>query len=418
MHHTQKDDPELAGLIQLEEKRIENTLDLIAAENHCPASVMEVMGSILNTKTIEGYPGRRFHAGCEHVDAIERLAIERGKELFGAEYINVQPHSGTSANLAVYFSVLKPGDRILAMSLPHGGHLSHGHSASMTSKCFDFAHYSVDPETECIDYAQVREMALDLQPKMIVAGASSYPRLIDYEQMAEIAGEAKAYFMVDMAHIAGLVAGKAIPSPVPHSDFVTFTTYKTMMGGRGGVILAKKKYTKQINKAVFPGGQGTSGVNLIGAKALMFRLAMQPNFCTLQKNTVKNARHLAKCLADRGYRLVTGGTDNHQVVVDLSSKSISGAKAETLLEKTGIILNRNVIAKDADIPGQVSGIRIGTAAITARKMGPNELTDIAAMIDAILTDPENAALHEKTCREVHAMCQRFPVYANGNELLA
>ncbi|UCB52630.1 MAG: serine hydroxymethyltransferase, partial [Candidatus Zixiibacteriota bacterium] len=263
MRFLPKDDPELAELIRNETSRIEETLDLIAAENHAPRSVMEALGSILNTKTIEGYPGKRFHAGCVYADEVENLAISRGKHLFGAKHVNVQPHSGTSANLAVYFSVLDVGDRILAMSLPHGGHLSHGHAASITSRCFEFEHYNVDSGTELIDYNQVMDLALKFRPKMMVAGASSYARLIDYEKMAAIASEVSAYLLVDMAHIAGLVAAKVIPSPVPHSDFVTFTCYKTMMGGRGGVILSKQKYGDQIDRAIFPGCQGTSPVNVI-----------------------------------------------------------------------------------------------------------------------------------------------------------
>ena len=262
MKFLSKDDPEVAELIKKEESRIENTIDLIASENHSPRSIMEVLGSVFNTKTIEGYPGKRFHAGCIYADEVENLAISRGKQLFGAEYINVQPHSGTSANLAVYFSVLEMGDRILAMSLPHGGHLSHGHRASITSRCFEFNHYGVNNKTELIDYDEVRELAHKFKPRMIVAGASSYPRLIDYEKMAEIAKEVSSYLFTDMAHLGGLVAAKVIPSPVPHSDFVTFTCYKTMMGGRGGVILCKQDYGKKIDSAIFPGCQGTSAVNL------------------------------------------------------------------------------------------------------------------------------------------------------------
>ena len=275
------------ALIQQEKTRLETTLNLIAAEHHCPPSIMEVLGSVLNTKTIEGYPGKRFHAGCGYVDQVENLAISRGRKLFNAEYVNVQPHSGTSANLAVYFSVLKVGDRILSMRLPHGGHLSHGHRASITSKCFSFEHYSVDLESERIDYDQVHEMAVRFRPRMIVAGASSYARLIDYERLAEIAREVSAYLLVDMAHIAGLVAAGAIPSPVPFADFVTFTCYKTMMGGRGGVILCKKEYGKKIDSSVFPGCQGTSPVNVIAAKALIFKLAMEPRFKDIQTKTIE-----------------------------------------------------------------------------------------------------------------------------------
>ena len=418
MEHLQKDDPEIADLVIKEEARIENTLNLIAAENHAPRSVMEVMGSIFNTKTIEGYPGNRFHAGCEYVDMVERLAIARAMNLFGAQYANVQPHSGTSANLAVYFSVLNVGDRVLAMSLPHGGHLSHGHNASITSKCFNFEHYTVDPQTELIDYDLVHKMALKFKPKMIIAGASSYPRLIDYERMAAIAKEVSAYLLADIAHLAGLVAAKVIPSAVPHCDFVTFTCYKTMMGGRGGVILAKNDYAKQLNRAVFPGGQGTSAVSLIAAKALIFKLAAEPKYAQLQHKTVENASLMAQCLADKGYRLVTGGTENHQVVVDLESKNISGTLAETLLEASGIVLNRNVVPRDAQRPGHVSGLRIGTGAVTVRGMGKTEIIQIVEWIHQVLKQPENLAAHLQVRDAVKEMCGRFPVYANGHDLLS
>ena len=411
-----RDDPEMAGLVFREEERIENTLNLIAAENHSPRAIMEVMGSIFNTKTIEGYPGNRYHAGCEHVDTVERLAIERTKTLYGAEYANVQPHSGTSANLAVYFSVLNIGDKVLGMSLPHGGHLSHGHRASATSKCFDFRHYALDPATELIDYEKVRELALEFRPKMIVAGASSYPRLIDYEKMAEIATEVSAYLLTDLAHLAGLVAGKAIPSPVPHSHFVTFTCYKTLMGGRGGVILAKDEFSKKLNKSVFPGTQGTSAVNLIAAKAVIMKMAMSPRFSEIQQRTVKHAAYMARCLSEKGYRIVTGGTDNHQVVVDLSAHRINGALAENCLEKCGIVLNRNVVPADAKSPGMVSGLRIGTAAITARGLGIKEISTIVDWMDLIIKNTECNEVQNNVYKGVHEMCTRFPVYTNENDI--
>jgi glycine hydroxymethyltransferase len=406
-----KDDPELADLIRKENLRIENTLNLIAAENHPPRSIMEALGSVFNNKTIEGYPGKRFHGGCLYADEVENLAISRGKELFGAEYANVQPHSGTSANLVVYFSVLEIGDRVLAMSLPHGGHLSHGHPASITSKCFRFAHYTVDPETELIDYDQVRDMARAFEPKMIVAGASSYARLIDYEKMAAIAAEVSAYFLVDMAHIAGLVAAGVIPSPVVHSDFVTFTCYKTMMGGRGGVILSRREYGEKINNAVFPGCQGTSPVNLIAAKALVFKLAMEPGFVGLQKQTRENAASLAAELANRGYRIVSGGTDTHQVLVDLTSKGLEGNLAEKTLESVGIVLNRNVIPHDAESPGRTSGIRVGSAAISTRGMGEHEIVRIADLMDTAMLHHDSKDTLIRVSKEVSQLCSEFPVYA-------
>ena len=410
MRYLSKDDPEVAELVKKEESRIENTLDLIAAENHSPRSIMETLGSIFNTKTIEGYPGKRFHAGCIYADEVENLAISRGKRLFGAEYINVQPHSGTSANLAVYFSVLEVGDRVLAMSLPHGGHLSHGHRASITSKCFEFGHYSVDLETELIDYDGVKELATKFKPKMIVAGASSYARLIDYEKIAEIARDVSAYLLVDMAHIAGLVAAKVIPSPVLYSDFVTFTCYKTMMGGRGGVILCKQEHGKKIDSTVFPGCQGTSAVNLIAAKALIFKLAMEPDFVGIQKKTLENAACLARELGKKGYRIVSGGTDNHQVIVDLTSKGLKGGVAEKALESVGIISNRNVIPRDAENPRAVSGIRLGSAAITIRGMREPEIVRIADLMDAAMLKRDRKEVLDQVSREVSQLCKKFPVY--------
>lgn len=418
MEHVKMADPELARLAIAEEERIENTINLIAAENHSPRAIMEIVGSIFNTKTIEGYPGNRFHAGCEVVDAVERLAIQRAKELFAASYANVQPHSGTSANLAVYFSVLNVGDRILAMSLPHGGHLSHGHNASMTSKCFEFDHYTVDPETERIDYDRVRDLALTFKPKMIVAGASSYPRLIDYASMASIAKEVSAYLMADIAHLAGLVAAEVIPSPVPHCDFVTFTCYKTLMGGRGGVILASDEFAKKLDRSVFPGGQGTSAVNFMAAKALIFKLARTSSFIRVQRDTVAHAAKLARHLGEKGYRIVTGGTDNHQVLVDLEAKNISGAQAEKSLEAAGLVLNRNVVPHDALHPGRVSGLRLGTGAVTARGMGAPEIEKIADWIDQVLAQPEHQPTTDRIRQAVKALCDRFPVYANGHDPLS
>jgi glycine hydroxymethyltransferase len=409
MLYLPKDDPKLARLVNNEENRLETTLNLIAAENHSPQSILDIMGSIFNTKTIEGYPGKRFHAGCTHVDEVENLAIERGKALFGAEYINVQPHSGTSANLAVYFSVLKLGDRILSMSLPHGGHLSHGHPASITSKCFDFSHYRVNPETQLIDYDRVREMAHCLKPKMIVAGASSYPRLIDYEKISQIAREVSAFFLSDMAHLAGLVAAKLIPSPVPHSDFVTLTCYKTMMGGRGGVILCRESFGKKIDSSVFPGCQGTSAVNLIAAKALIFKLAKEEKFIFIQQKTLENAGIMARLLKGKGYHIISGGTDNHQVLIDLTSKGISGKSAEKTLESLGIILNRNVVPKDELTPGKVSGIRLGSGAVSARGMGEPQMRKIVELMDMALMNPKQRAVINQVKDQVLKLCQEFPI---------
>ena len=410
MKYLRKDDPEIAALVGREEERIENTLNLIAAENYPPRSIMEIMGSIFNIKTIEGYPGRRFHAGCSCADAVERLAVERAKALFGAEYVNVQPHSGTSANLAVYFSVLEVGDRILAMSLPHGGQLSHGHCASITSKCFDFRHYGLDPETEHIDYGEVRSLAQRFNPKMIVVGASSYPRLIDYREMARIAGEVSAYLLADMAHIAGLVAARVIPSPVPHCDFVTFTVYKTMMGGRGGVILSREKYGRRLDTAVFPGCQGTSAVNAIAAKAFIFRQARQPDFVNVQRSTLENAVQLAAAFERKNYRIVTGGTQTHQVIVDLASRGLDGNTAEQTLESVGIITNRNFIPRDAAGSGKPSGIRLGTGVLSARGMGASEMVRIADLIDTAMSGADNPEALHRASRQVLEICVQFPAY--------
>ncbi len=410
MQWLSRHDSEVAQLINNEEARINNTLDLIAAESITPPSVMEALGSIFNTKAAEGYPGKRFHAGCRYADALEKLAILRGKQLFKAEHVNVQAHCGSSANLAVYFSVLQPGDGILSMKLSHGGHLSHGAAASITGKCFRFQHYSVDPETEVIDYEEVGNLAQKYRPKMIVAGASSYARLIDYERLARIANDISAYLLVDMAHIAGLVAAGVIPSPVPYSDFVTFTTYKTLMGGRGGVIISRKKYAKKIDSAVFPGSQGTPALNQIAAKAVCFKLAMASEFETLQKNILKNAACFAGEFAKKGYRIVSGRTENHLVLVDLRPWGLKGSRAESVLESVGIILNRNVIPRDPQPPSVTSGIRIGSTAVTARGMGPAEVVRITGLIDKALQHDHRKEVLQEVSAAVVGLCLAFPVY--------
>ncbi|MGD9055797.1 MAG: serine hydroxymethyltransferase [Desulfobacterales bacterium] len=409
MPYLMEDDPEVARIIQDEESRIENTLDLIAAENHAPRSVLEVQGSVFSLKAAEGFPGNRFHAGCRHADELERLAVSRAKVLFGAEHANVQPHSGVSANLAVYFSLLEVGDRILSMKLSHGGHLSHGDAASMTSRCFDFQHYGLNLKTEQIDYDELENLARDFRPRMIVAGASSYPRLIDYEKIAQIAQSVSAVLLVDMAHIAGLVAAKVIPSPVPHAEFVTFTTYKTLRAGRGGVILCKQKYADRINRAIFPGGQGTPSLNLIAAKAVCFHLAQTEDFVELQKKTLKNAGCFAAEFERLGYRLVSGGTDNHLVLVDLRSRGLTGALAEETLESVGIIVNRNVIPADPERPEVSSGIRIGSPAITSRGMQESQVRQIALMMDTAMSNAENAQILKQVAQEVQNLCQQFPI---------
>ena len=409
MHDLSIQDPEVADIIRQEEVRIENTLDLVAAENHAPGSILEAQGSIFSAKAAEGYPGRRFHAGCRHADELEVLAIHRAKRLFGAEHANVQPHSGVSANLAVYFAMLEVGDRILAMQLSHGGHLSHGDPSSITSRCFHFRHYGLDPATERIDYDQVRDLAQSFKPRMIVAGASSYPRLINYKKMAAIAREVSAFLLVDMAHIAGLVAAGVIPSPVAHADFITFTTYKTLRGGRGGVILCRRKHAAKINRTIFPGVQGTPSLNLVAAKAVCFHLAQAPEFSELQQKTLENAAAFAFEFEKRGYRIVTGGTDNHLVLVDLTSKGLTGDVAEKVLESVGIIVNRNVIPGDTRRADVTSGMRIGSPAITSRGMGPAEAARIVELVDSALAGRHQPSVLQQVSREVIGLCRQFPV---------
>ena len=409
MNNLQHDDPQLADLIQLEAERIENTIDLVASETHMPKSILEEMGSVLNHKTIEGYPGKRYHAGCDYVDIIETLAIDRMKDLFQTEHANVQPHTGSAANFSVYFSVLNIGDKVLAMNLSHGGHLTHGHHASITSKCFDFQHYDVDLHTEIIDYEALEKKARQWKPRMIVAGASSYPRLIDYARMHHIAQSVGAYLFVDMAHIAGLVAAQLIPSPIPYGDFVSFTTFKTMMGGRGGIILCKKQHAEAVDKAVFPGTQGTSAMSNIAAKATIALLARKDHFINVQRRTLSNAQLLATELQQKGYRLVSGGTDTHQVVVDVSHKGLSGSQAEKTLESIGIITNRNYIPKDTE--KKASGLRLGTGPISVRGVDNCHVIEIAAIIDKALMARDNQEVLDSLKVSIAAMCKQFPVYA-------
>lgn len=408
MNSLKYDDPQIVEFIQLEAERIESTIDLVASETHMPKSILEEMGSVLNHKTIEGYPGNRYHAGCEVVDVVETLAIDRMKALFQAEHANVQPHTGSAANFAIYFSVLNIGDKVLAMNLSHGGHLTHGHHASMTSNCFDFQHYDVDLQTELIDYEALAEKAHQFKPKMIVAGASSYPRLIDYERMYQTAKSVGATLFVDMAHIAGLVAAKLIPSPIPFAHFVSFTTYKTMMGGRGGVILCNKEYADRVDKAVFPGTQGTTAVSNIAGKATIAKLARETKFINVQRKTLASAKLLAAELAQKGYRLVTGGTDTHQVVVDVTTKGLSGSQAEKTLESIGIITNRNFIPKDTG--KRASGLRLGTGPISVRGIQKDSVIQIAHIIDKALMGRDYPDVLDKLKREVSDICKQFPVY--------
>ena len=403
-------DPEVADILNGELHREQNNIELIASENFVSPAVLEAQGSVLTNKYAEGYPGRRYYGGCEYVDMVETLAIERAKALFGAEGANVQPHSGTQANLEVYAAVLKPGDTILSMSLADGGHLSHGSPVSLTGKLYRIVSYGVRKDTETIDYDQVRTLALAEHPRLILAGASAYPRLIDYAAFREIADAVGAVLMVDMAHIAGLVAARLIPSPVPYADVVTTTTHKTLRGPRGGVILFKEQFAKQLNSAVFPGSQGGPLEHIIAAKAVAFKEAAAPEFVVYQQHVLENAKVLAEALAERGYRIVSGGTDNHLMLVDLTSKGVTGKDVQMLLESVGITVNKNAIPFDPLPPSKASGIRVGTPATTTRGMREPEMRDTAALIDeAIVNRTDESRLAELRSR-VSALTARFPIY--------
>ncbi len=401
-------DPEIYKAIEGELERERKSIILIASENYAPPEVLEAQGCVLTNKYAEGYPGRRYYGGCRFVDQVEEIAIERAKKLFGAEHANVQPHSGTSANMAVYFAVLKPGDKILAMDLAHGGHLSHGSPVNFSGRMYEIHTYGVDRETERIPMNRVREIALKVKPRMIVAGASSYPMIIDFKAFREIADEVGAYLMVDMAHFAGLVAGGVYPSPVPYADFVTFTTHKTLMGPRGGVVLCKRDYAEVIDKTVFPGIQGGPLMHVIAAKAICFKNAMEEWFKRYSKGIVENSIALASFMRDRGYRLVAGGTETHLFLVDLRNVGITGKEAEARLEEAGIVVNKNMIPFDPYPPAVTSGIRIGTPAVTARGMGKDEMKKVADFMDRVLKgeDPKRVK------KEVEAFLEGYPVYAN------
>lgn len=403
-------DPEVADILNRELHREQNDIELIASENFVSPEVLAAQGSVLTNKYAEGYPGKRYYGGCEYVDMVETLAIERARALFGAEGANVQPHSGTQANLEVYAAVLQPGDTILSMSLADGGHLSHGSPVSLTGKLYRIVSYGVRRDTETIDYDQVRTLALAEHPKLILAGASAYPRLIDYAAFREIADTVGAVLMVDMAHIAGLVAARLIPSPVPYADFVTTTTHKTLRGPRGGVILFREQYAKQLNSAVFPGSQGGPLEHIIAAKAVAFKEAASPEFIVYQQQVLQNAKVLAEALAERGYRIVSGGTDNHLMLVDLTSKGVTGKDVQTLLESVGITVNKNAIPFDPLPPSKASGIRVGTPATTTRGMREGEMRETAALIDeAIMNRTDEARLAELRGR-VSALTAKFPIY--------
>jgi glycine hydroxymethyltransferase len=402
-----KFDPEVMKIIEMETDRQRNKIELIASENFVSPQVMEAMGSQLTNKYAEGYPGKRYYGGCEFVDIAEDLARDRLKKLFNAEHANVQPHSGSNANIGVYFAVLKPGDKVLGMNLSQGGHLTHGSPVNISGTYFNFVPYGVDKETETIDYDQVREIALKERPKLIVAGASAYPRIIDFKRFREIADEVGAYLMVDMAHIAGLVAAGLHPSPVPYADFVTTTTHKTLRGPRGGAILCKKQYAKAIDKAIFPGIQGGPLMHVIAAKAVSFGEALKPEFKTYQEQIIKNAKALSESLIGEGFRLVSGGTDNHLILIDVRNKGLTGKKAEALLDEIGVTTNKNTIPFDTESPFVTSGLRIGTPAVTTRGMKEEDMKEIAKIIDLALNEANDRDIIKD---RVKKLCDRFPLY--------
>ncbi len=405
-------DPEVAKAIEQEEKRQQNKIELIASENFVSRAVMAAQGSVLTNKYAEGYPAKRYYGGCEYVDIVEDLARERVKKLFGAEHANVQPHSGAQANTAVYFAVLKPGDTVLGMNLSHGGHLTHGSLVNISGVYFNFVPYGVDPVTERLDYEQIRTLANENHPKLIVAGASAYPRVFDFAKLREIADEVGALLMVDMAHIAGLVAAGIHPSPIPYAHFVTSTTHKTLRGPRGGLILCQSEYAQKIDKAIFPGIQGGPLMHVIAAKAVAFREALQPEFATYQQAIVNNAKALAKGLSDRGFRLVSGGTDNHLMLVDVQTKGLTGKDAEHILDEVGITVNKNTIPFDKASPFVTSGIRIGTPAVTTRGMTPEAMERIAGAIDLALTSNQDPTKLAEVRQIVETLAQQFPLYKN------
>jgi glycine hydroxymethyltransferase len=403
-------DPDVARAIRQETIRQAHGIELIASENFVSAAVLEAAGSVLTNKYAEGYPGKRYYGGCEHVDVIEQLAIDRAKALFGAEHANVQPHSGAQANMAVLLATLKAGDTIMGMNLAHGGHLTHGHPLNFSGKFFTIVPYGVRKEDERLDYDELERLALEHRPKLIIAGASAYPRVIDFERCAAIAEKAGAPLMVDMAHIAGLVAGGVHPSPVPYADFVTTTTHKTLRGPRAGLILCKAKYAKDIDRALFPGVQGGPLMHIVAAKAVCFKEAAEPGFAEYQRQVADNARRLAAGLQAQGFRLVSGGTDNHIVLLDTFSKGITGKVAEAALGRAAITVNKNAIPFDSNPPMTASGVRLGTPAVTTRGMGEAEMDLIAGFIARVLAAPDDAGVAAAVQADVEALCRKFPLY--------
>lgn len=417
MSHLKSQDPALFEAMEQELNRQRENIELIASENFVSPAVLEAAGSILTNKYAEGYPGRRYYGGCEFVDVVENLARERAKQLFGAEHVNVQPHSGAQANMAVYFTVLEQGDTVLGMDLSHGGHLTHGSPVNFSGIQYNFVAYGVDPETHLINYEDVLQKAKEHKPKLIVAGASAYPRAIDFKKFREIADEVGAYLFVDMAHIAGLVATGHHMNPVPYADFVTTTTHKTLRGPRGGMILCKEEYAKKIDKSVFPGIQGGPLMHIISAKAVAFGEALQDSFKAYSAQIIENAKTLAAALKEEGLTLVSGGTDNHLLLVDVRNLNLTGKVAEKALDAVGITTNKNTIPFDPEGPFTTSGIRIGTAAVTTRGFKEAEMKDIAKIIAAVLKDPENEDVLAKAKENVRALTKKFPLYPNQDAVI-
>jgi glycine hydroxymethyltransferase len=401
-------DPEVAEAIESEHERQRSRLQLIPSENFTTPAVLEAQGCVMTNKYAEGYPGHRYYEGCENVDTVEALAIERAKKLFGAEHANVQPHSGSQANMAVYFSMLQPGDSVMGMELSHGGHLTHGSPVSFSGRMYDVFHYGVDRETEMIDLDEVRKLALARKPKMIIVGASSYPRFVDFEGFAKIAAEVGAYLMADIAHTAGLIAAGVHPSPFPHADFVTVTTHKTLRGPRGGMILCKKEHAQKIDKMVFPGIQGGPLMHIIAAKAVCFKEAMTEEFADYQERVVRNAARFASEMTERGFRLITGGTDTHLTLIDVTNKGFTGKEAADILDEAGITVNMNTIPFDTHPPAITSGIRPGTPAVTTCGMGEPEMVEIAELIEEALLAREDKQGIARVREKVKLLCERFP----------
>ena len=404
-------DPEIAAAIAHEGERQELGIELIASENFVTTAIMEAAGSVMTNKYAEGYPGKRYYGGCEYVDVAESLAIERARALFGAEHANVQPHSGAQANMAVFLAVLSPGDTILGMNLAHGGHLTHGHPLNFSGRFYKVVPYGVRQEDERLDYDELERLAMEHKPRLIIAGASAYPRTIDFARIGAIARAAGSMLMVDMAHISGLVAGGVHPSPVPHADFVTTTTHKTLRGPRSGLILCRSTYAKDIDRAVFPGVQGGPLMHVVAAKAVCFREALDPSFAEYQRQVVRNAQQLAATLSADGFRIVSGGTDNHIVLLDVFSKGLTGKVAEKALGAAGITVNKNAIPFDQNPPMVASGIRLGTPAMTTRGMREPEMAQIGHLISRVLATPDSADVHAQVKAEVEALCRTFPLYS-------